>query len=99
VWQLEMEETNVNESGDLTTNLHIHDTMFDLKQSSFNNIDITKKVVSSFALAVTTPTDVGCGWIARNGPDSLFRLFQRILPEVCLPSHNQFEISRCSLLS
>ena len=41
-----------------------------------------KQLVSGFATAVTDQTYDGHDWIARNGDDSLFNVFQELLPQV-----------------
>ena len=41
-----------------------------------------RKLAAAYALAVTTHDVSGHTMLARNGPDSLFRLLQRILPQV-----------------
>ena len=38
--------------------------------------------VSSFAITVTIQTQIGEGWIAKNGEDSLFKIFQQLFPQV-----------------
>jgi hypothetical protein len=38
---------------------------------------------AAFACAVTTPTANGDDLIARNGDESLFALFGKLLPQVC----------------
>jgi hypothetical protein len=41
-----------------------------------------RELVARFALTVTERTPVGISWIAKNGDDSLFRIFQRMVPQV-----------------
>ena len=43
-----------------------------------------KELAASFATAVTVQTQVGNGFIAKNGEDGLFNIFQELLPQVCL---------------
>jgi hypothetical protein len=45
-------------------------------------IDKPHKFSAGFAIAVTRPTQVGEGWIARSGEDSLFHALQQIMPSV-----------------
>ena len=45
-------------------------------------IDKPHKFAAGFAIAVTRPTQVGEGWIARSGEDSLFHALQQIMPTV-----------------
>ena len=42
----------------------------------------TRELAASFATAVTEQTPVGYGWIAKNGEESLYRIFQQLLPQV-----------------
>jgi hypothetical protein len=47
-----------------------------------SRVENPRKLAAAFALAVTAPTAVGHGWIARKGNESLFATLRRILPEV-----------------
>jgi hypothetical protein len=52
------------------------------KSKQIPRIENPRKLAASFAMAVTIQTTIGRGCIARNGEDSLFRLLQRMLPQV-----------------
>ncbi len=49
-------------------------------------IENPRRLAAAFALAVTAQTEVGQGWIARKGNESLFATLRRILPQVFEPS-------------
>jgi hypothetical protein len=44
-----------------------------------------RELVARFALIVTEQTSEGISCIAKNGDNSLFRTFQRIVPQVQSP--------------
>ena len=51
-----------------------------------------KHLAAAFACAVTVPSSKCVDWVARNGDESLFQAFYRILPEVChLPTISSFD--------
>lgn len=51
-----------------------------LKQAQ--RVENPRKLAAAFALAVTSQTAVGQGWIARKGNESLFSTLRRIMPQV-----------------
>lgn len=42
----------------------------------------SRNMAAAFAIAVTVQTPPGCGWLARNGDESIFKILYRIYPEV-----------------
>jgi hypothetical protein len=50
--------------------------------STGNGMKISHKIAAAFAVGVTASASTRQFWIARNGDESLYRLFRRILPEV-----------------
>ncbi len=47
-------------------------------------IENPRKLAASFALAITAPTAVGQGWIAKKGNQSLFAALRLVLPQVIM---------------
>ena len=52
------------------------------QKKQITRIENPRKLAAAFAVAVTAPTPVGRGWIARNGQESLFRTLQLVMPQV-----------------
>jgi hypothetical protein len=56
----------------------------------------SRNMAAAFAMAVTVHTEPGCGWLARNGEESIFKTLYRIYPEVCMKhfKRNQAVLSK-----
>ena len=52
------------------------------KSSRGNRIENPRKLAAAFAIAVTVRDHSATSWVARNGEMSIFRILQRILPQV-----------------